>query len=103
VRNVGKINATTIGTVTVSVTAPAAGSFKVTVYGEVVGQRQLSIMVNNGSTKTVTLTGDSSQGWQGPSSPVAVTVTLRAGANVLTFSNDSAPGPDLDQIRIEQV
>jgi hypothetical protein len=98
VRNVGKTSSTVNGAVTVSVTAPAAADFKLTISFEVSGSRGLSVDVNGGGTRNLTLTGTS---WGNPATTTVV-VPLRAGANTIRFDNAAASAPDLDAIKIEQ-
>jgi hypothetical protein len=98
VRNVGKTSSTVNGVVTVSVTTPAAGDFKITISFELSGSRNLSIDINGGGTKNLALSGTS---WGSPGS-TTVTVALKSGANSIRFYNSAAAAPDLDQFKIEQ-
>lgn len=98
VRNVGKTSATVNGAVTVSVSVPAPGDFKITINFEVSGSRNLSVDINGGGTKNLALSGTS---WGTPAS-TAVTVSLKAGANSIRFYNSAAAAPDLDAFKIEQ-
>ncbi len=79
-----------------NVYAPAAGTYKMTVYAYSadVNPRTFYISANGGSAKTISM---SSPGWQ-VQSALDTTVTLKAGNNSIKFYNNSAWGPDLDRI-----
>jgi hypothetical protein len=74
--------------------APAAGSYKLTVYAAVSGTRSLWLSVNGAAGVEIPFSGGSFD------SPVAVTVgvALNAGANSLRFYNDTTYAPDLDRV-----
>ncbi|HEY3712858.1 MAG TPA: NPCBM/NEW2 domain-containing protein [Amycolatopsis sp.] len=76
------------------VSAPAAGTYAVTVWAAVSGTRSLFLSVNGGAGIELPFTGTS---FDSPV-PVTVNVPLVAGANTLRFSNDTAFGPDLDRV-----
>jgi outer membrane protein assembly factor BamB len=83
-------------TVTIPVNESAVGSHQLTVYGEVDGTRSFQVSVNGGTAVTVSLTGTS---WSTPVS-AAVTVTLPAGTDTMTFGNTTAYAPDMDAVTI---
>jgi hypothetical protein len=78
------------------VTAPAAGTYDLTVQAAVSGTRSLWLSVNGGPGRELVFTGSS---FDSPV-PMQVSVALNAGANTLRFYNDTAFGPDLDRVVI---
>jgi hypothetical protein len=78
------------------VTVPAAGSYRLTVYGMVSGTRTFFVSVNGGAAAQVAMTGTD---WSTPVTGT-LTVSLSAGANSIRFFNDGAWAPDLDQITV---
>jgi hypothetical protein len=76
------------------VSAPAAGTYPVTVWAAVSGTRSLFLSVDGGAGIEIPFTGTS---FDSPV-PVTVNVPLTAGANTLRFYNDTAYGPDLDRV-----
>jgi alpha-galactosidase len=76
------------------IAAPAAGTYDVTIYAAVSGNRSLWLSVNGGPGLQIPFTGTS---FTSPV-PVTVHVPLTAGANTLRFYNDTAYGPDLDRV-----
>jgi hypothetical protein len=79
-----------------NVYAPAAGSYKMTIYAYSgnVDPRTFYISANGGSARTVSMI---SPGWY-VQAALDTTVTLRAGSNSIKFYNNSAWAPDLDRI-----
>ena len=77
-----------------SLSAPASGSYSLTLHYLVSGTRTLSYSVNGGAGVALSLSGTS---FSVPTTR-SVTVALNAGANNIRFYNDSAYGPDLDQV-----
>jgi len=82
--------------VTITVTAAAAGSRTLTVFGGVNGTRSFSVSVNGGTAQSVALTGVDFN------TPVSATLTvsLNAGSNTVRLFNDTAFAPDLDRITV---
>ncbi len=76
------------------ISAPAAGTYDVTVYANVSGTRSLWLSADDGPGVEVPVTGTS---FNSPTA-VHVSVPLAAGANTLRFYNDTAYGPDLDRV-----
>jgi hypothetical protein len=76
------------------ISAPAAGTYDLTVHAAVSGTRSLFLSVNGGPGVEIPFTGTS---FNTPV-PVTVQVALAAGANSLRFYNDAAYGPDLDRV-----
>jgi hypothetical protein len=76
------------------VKVPATGTYQLTVQGIVSGTRSVSISVNGGTGKTISLTGPD---WY-TSVSTTTTVSLNAGTNSIKLYNGSAPAPDLDRI-----
>jgi hypothetical protein len=76
------------------VSAPAAGTYDLTIYAAVSGTRSLWLSVDDGPGQEIQFTGGS---FNSPV-PVTVRVPLVAGANTLRFYNDTAYGPDLDRV-----
>lgn len=84
-----------LGTATFSVTAPTAGTYPMTVYFMSVGSVHTATVTANGATQTVNF----------PSTPdyntvvtLRISVSLKAGANAVTFANPAGTGPNLDRI-----
>jgi alpha-L-fucosidase len=57
----------------------------------------VSVRVNDGSPVSAPITGS---GFTAPLLARSVQVPLRAGANTITFFNDTAYAPDLDRLTI---
>ncbi len=81
------------------VKASASGTHELTISGVVQGTRPLSISVNNGSAKTVNLTGAD---WYATVS-TTTTVSLNAGTNTIKLFHNSASAPDLDRITVTRL
>ncbi|HYQ64608.1 MAG TPA: CBM35 domain-containing protein [Actinophytocola sp.] len=86
----------TANSVTIPVTATAAGNRQLTIQYTVDGTRSFFVSVNGGTATEVALSGTS---WATPVTGTA-TVTLAAGSNTLRFFNDLGWAPDLDVIAI---
>jgi hypothetical protein len=78
------------------VSAPAAGTYDLTVYAATTGTRSLWLSANGGAGVELTFSGTS---FNTPV-PVKVSVPLHAGTNSLRFYNDTAFGPDFDRVVI---
>ena len=78
------------------ITESTAGSRTMTVGYLLSGSRSFSISVNGGAATTVSLTGTSFSrvAW------VSVPITVKAGANSITFANATAYAPDLDAVTV---
>jgi hypothetical protein len=94
VRNLGGSAAARI--VFPDVTVSSAGTYTLYVEATVNGTRSYNVSVNGGAPSVVTFTGI------GNSTPQTVTVpvTLNAGSNTITISNDADSSPDLDRISL---
>jgi serine/threonine protein kinase len=86
------------GTGKVSVTRqiPVSGPRTLTVDYETDGQREIKISSNGTLILARTVTGSS---WDVPQT-FRFTAVLNAGPTVLTFYNDTSPGPDIDKVVI---
>jgi uncharacterized protein YkwD len=80
------------------VQAPAAGPATLTVMYATAAPRNAVLTVNSGAAVTVSF--PATGGWNSPK-PKTVAVSLKAGANTLTFGNPSGWAPDFDSVRVE--
>jgi Carbohydrate binding module (family 35) len=82
------------------VTAPSAGTFKLTVaYENGGGSRTADVSVNGGTATTVSFPGTNDADWTFVQT-ITINVTLKAGSNTIAFGNASAWAPDIDKITI---
>ena len=81
------------------VKAPVSGTYQLTVYSMVLGTRSISVSVNGGSAKTITVTGDDWFSAIGKS----INVSLNAGNNTIKIYNNSAYAPDIDRIVVTRL
>ena len=82
--------------VVVHATVPVAARRTVTIVYEADGDRAIKVRINDAPARTLQVTG---RDWTTPRS-VQFTAELPAGAVRLSFYNDEAPAPDLDQVVI---
>jgi hypothetical protein len=80
----------------VPVEANAAGNRQLTIGYELSGTRDFFVCVNGGTPIDVQVTGTS---WSAPAT-TTITVPLVAGANTITFANNTANAPDLDYVTV---
>jgi alpha-L-fucosidase len=83
--------------VSLTVKAPEAGRYLLTIVGSVAGTRSFAVSVNGRPAVTVPMTGS---GAMSPLVARSLPVLLRKGNNTVTFANDTAYAPDLDRITI---
>lgn len=83
-----------------AITVPEAGTYTLTFYyAQAAGPRadRVTIVVAGGATVTVAVGGDG-----GCCASKAVSVRLKAGANVVTFTNSGGPAPVLDRVVVRR-
>ncbi|MEV6512357.1 CBM35 domain-containing protein [Streptomyces sp. NPDC051642] len=82
------------------VTAPSAGSYKLTIaYEDGDAGRSLNLSVNGGTATAVAFPGTGDGDWPFVQT-LTVSVTLKAGSNTIALANASAYGPDIDKITL---
>ncbi|GAA1371860.1 CBM35 domain-containing protein [Catellatospora chokoriensis] len=78
------------------VTVPAAGTYTLTVhYAQLAGPRAHQMVITVAGTAAITVAVDAVDGC---CASRAVRVSLRSGANTITFDNPAGPAPAVDRV-----